>query len=90
MLTEPIRSDPFFLALLTKLPAETRASFSEAQLNDLKQALDTKHNGSHAVDLRWTLGFWCWNFSLLTCLVETVASTIDVRIEWSACQWPLR
>jgi len=62
MLAEPIRNDPFIRALLTRLPAETRVSFSETQLKDLKQALDTQPNRAHVVDLRWTLGFWRWNF----------------------------
>lgn len=62
MTATQIQDDPFIRALLLKLPAETRVSFNDAQLQGLKQALDNQPRSVHAVDLRWTLGLWRWNF----------------------------
>jgi len=62
MCAEQIRNDSFIRALLTRLPAETRLTFSDDQLQELKRALDTQTGRAHMVDLRWRLGFWRWNF----------------------------
>jgi len=62
MYAESIQSDPFVRLLLAKMPAELRSTFSDTQLLGLKQALDSKNGGSHALDLRRTFGFWRWNF----------------------------
>lgn len=62
MMAVPIQDDPFMRALLSKLPAETRATFTTVQLLGLKLALDAQPRHEHALDLRWTLGFWRWNF----------------------------
>lgn len=60
-MAKPIQDDLFIGALLTKLPTDLRVTFTEAQLHGLKLALDAPKR-AHAVDLRWSLGFWRWNF----------------------------
>lgn len=57
-----IRAEPFVRGLLEKLPADSRASFSDEQLLALKIALGGRTWGVHAVDLRWTLKFWRWHY----------------------------
>lgn len=61
MATMQIQDDPFIRTLLAKLPAEISSTFTGEQLQGLKQALDGPKR-AHAVDLRWTLGFWRWSF----------------------------
>ena len=48
--------------LLAKLPSESRDSFSDDQLLALKVALGGRAWGVHALDLRWTLKFWHWQY----------------------------
>lgn len=57
-----IRAEPFVRGLLEKLPADSRALFSDEQLLALKIALGGRTWGVHAVDLRWTLKFWRWRY----------------------------
>jgi hypothetical protein len=57
-----IRQDPVILKLLSKLPSSQHASFSDDQLLTLKAALSGRSWGVHAVDLRWRLGFWRFNY----------------------------
>lgn len=61
----PHQSDPTISQLLGKLPAEMRDSFSDAQLLALKIALGGRAWGQHAVDFRWTLKFWQWQYYLV-------------------------
>jgi hypothetical protein len=56
-----IQDDSFLRALLAKLPPETSSTFTVDQLQALKLVLDAPKR-VHAIDLRWTLGFWRWNF----------------------------
>ena len=64
MSVEPIQDDPFICVLLAKLPPEISISFSDAQLQGLKQALDTQAKSTHTMRLRYTFGFWRWHFYL--------------------------
>lgn len=57
-----IRKDVFVTNLLSKLPAEHRGSFSDAQLQALKVALGARSWGAHAIDFRGTLRFWRWRY----------------------------
>jgi hypothetical protein len=62
MQTLPIQSDPVITKLLDKLPADMRGSFSDAQLLALKIALGGRTWGAHALDLRFTLKWWRWQY----------------------------
>ena len=57
-----IQSDPVVTKLLDKVPREMRASFSDEQLVALKIALGGRAWGTHAVDARWTLKWWRWQY----------------------------
>jgi len=57
-----IQSDPVITKLLDKVPADMRGSFSEDQLLALKVALGGRTWGAHAVDARWTLKWWRWQY----------------------------
>ena len=58
----PIQADPVITKLLDKVPADMRGSFSEEQLLALKLALGGRTWGAHAVDARWTLKWWRWQY----------------------------
>jgi hypothetical protein len=60
--TPSIQSDPVIVKLLDKVPADMRASFSDEQLLALKVAVGGRSWGAHAVDLRWTLKWWRWQY----------------------------
>ena len=60
-----LQSDPTISQLLGKLPDEMRATFSDAQLLALKLALGGRAWNQHAVDFRWTLKFWQWQYYLV-------------------------
>lgn len=57
-----IHSDPVVTKLLDKVPADMRGSFSDEQLLALKIALGGRSWGTHAVDARWTLKWWRWQY----------------------------
>jgi hypothetical protein len=57
-----IQTDPVITKLLDKVPSEMRGSFSDAQLVALKVALGGRTWGAHAVDARWTLKWWRWQY----------------------------
>lgn len=57
-----IQSDPVIAKLLAKVPADMRGSFSDAQLLALKMAVGGRSWGSHALDWRWTLKWWRWQY----------------------------
>lgn len=57
-----LREDPVIVELMQRLPADSRASFSDEQLLALKAALSGRSWGNHAIDLRWTLKFWRWHY----------------------------
>ena len=59
---QPIESDPVMTKLLDKVPANMRGSFSAEQLRALKIALGGRTWGAHAVDARWTLKWWRWQY----------------------------
>ncbi|NJD07896.1 MAG: VanZ family protein, partial [Methylococcaceae bacterium] len=58
----PLREDPFVRNLLTRLPEESKDSFSDEQLQALKLALGGRNWSSHLLDWRWTLAFWRWHY----------------------------
>ena len=58
----PIEDDPFMRAWLARLPNDVRATFTIEQLQALTLALAALPKLEHVLDLRWTLGFWRWNF----------------------------
>lgn len=60
--SQPIQSDPVIAKLLDKVPANMRASFSDEQLLALKVALGGRSWGAHALDLRFTLKWWRWQY----------------------------
>ena len=47
--------DPFLTRFLARMPAETRASFTPAQLDAVRRAFGMRHTGGHAIDWRRTL-----------------------------------
>ena len=57
-----IYSDPVITKLLDKVPADMRGSFSEDQLLALKVAVGGRTWGTHALDWRWTLKWWRWQW----------------------------
>lgn len=57
-----IQTDPIITRLLDKVPADMRGSFSDEQLLALKVALGGRTWGAHAVDARWTLKWWRWQY----------------------------
>jgi hypothetical protein len=57
-----IHTDPVIVKLLDKVPADMRGSFSEDQLLALKVAVGGRTWGSHALDWRWTLKWWRWQY----------------------------
>jgi hypothetical protein len=57
-----IQTDPVITKLLDKVPSEMRGSFTDAQLVALKVALGGRTWGAHAVDARWTLKWWRWQY----------------------------
>ncbi len=68
MKTSSIYSDPIITKLMDKVPSEMRDSFSEAQLLALKVALGGRTWGAHAVDLRFTLKWWRWQYYVVLLL----------------------
>ena len=62
MSVTPIHLDPLILKLLDKLPTDMRTSFSDEQLLALKVALGGRTWGAHAIDARWTLKWWRWQY----------------------------
>ena len=60
--SRPIQADPVITKLLDKVPADMRSSFTDDQLLALKVALGGRTWGAHAVDARWTLKWWRWQY----------------------------
>lgn len=54
--------DANLIGMLARMPGDMRATFSDAQLQALNDALGTQPKRVHAVNLRWMLSFWRWNF----------------------------
>jgi hypothetical protein len=57
-----IQSDPAIAKLLDKVPVDMRGSFNDEQLLALKVALGGRTWGAHAIDFRWTLKWWRWQY----------------------------
>ncbi len=57
-----IKADPFVQGLIDRLPKDSRSSFTDEQLLNLKVALSGRQWGRHAVDIRGTLGVWRWRY----------------------------
>ena len=79
----PIHTDPIITKLLDKVPADMRGSFSDEQLLALKVALGGRTWGAHAVDARWTLKWWRWQyyFVVLAGRNRRVLTDREVRIQ---------
>ncbi len=79
----PIQADPVITKLLDKVPADMRGSFSIEQLQALKIALGGRTWGAHAVDARWTLKWWRWQyyFVFLAGRNRRVLTDREVRIQ---------
>lgn len=57
-----ILEDKVISKLLEKVPVDMRGSFSTEQLLALKVALGGRTWGTHALDLRWTMKWWRWQY----------------------------
>jgi hypothetical protein len=79
----PIQTDPVITKLLDKVPADMRSSFSSEQLLALKIALGGRTWGAHAVDARWTLKWWRWQyyFVFLAGRNRRVLTDREIRIQ---------
>ncbi len=53
---EDIRSDETIKTLLSKMPQEVSASFTEPQLSQLRLILGARQWGKHKIDIRGTFG----------------------------------
>lgn len=62
MSTSPVRDDPFVRQLIARLPEAEATGFSDEQLRLLQDALKQQGGKSHAVDLRWRVRFWRWQY----------------------------
>ncbi|MBU1438879.1 MAG: 3-phosphoshikimate 1-carboxyvinyltransferase [Gammaproteobacteria bacterium] len=60
--TADIRQDPGIKKLLSRMPAEVGASFSEQQLAHLRIALGARQWGKHQLDIRGTLRIFHWRY----------------------------
>ena len=54
----PRTTDPFLAMFFSRIPADTAASFDEAQLAAVKMAFGARSFGSHAIDIRRSLPFF--------------------------------
>ncbi len=61
-MSQTLQQAPVIAKLMEKLPASARGTFTDEQLQALKIALGGRTWGSHAVDLRWTLKWWRWQY----------------------------
>ena len=59
---DAVHHDPVIAKLLHKVPADMRGSFTPEQLLALKVALGGRTWGAHALDLRFTLKWWRWQY----------------------------
>jgi hypothetical protein len=57
-----IRQDPGLQKLLSRMPADVGASFTEQQLAHLRVALGARQWGKHQLDLRGTLRIFRWRY----------------------------
>jgi hypothetical protein len=78
-----IQADPVITKLLDKVPTDMRGSFTDEQLLALKVALGGRTWGAHAVDARWTLKWWRWQyyFVVLAGRNRRVLTDREVRIQ---------
>jgi len=78
-----IRTNPVITKLLDKVPADMHDSFSDEQLLALKVALGGRTWGAHAVDARWTLKWWRWQyyFVFLAGRNRRVLTDREIRIQ---------
>jgi hypothetical protein len=83
MSVAPIHADSVITKLLDKVPADMRGSFSDEQLLALKVALGGRTWGAHAVDARWTLKWWRWQyyFVFLAGRNRRVLTDREIRIQ---------
>lgn len=57
-----IKRDPFVVGMLSRMPEDIRGAFSDDQLLALKMALSGRKWGTHAVDIRRSVGLWRWQY----------------------------
>ena len=60
--TADIRQDPGLQKLLSRMPADVAASFTEQQLAHLRVALGARQWGKHQLDFRGTLRIFHWRY----------------------------
>ncbi len=60
--TESIRQDPFVLKLLSQLPADVKHSFSDEQLQAIRQAMGSPSWATHSIDIRGSVRYFRWGF----------------------------
>ncbi|HEB72875.1 MAG TPA: 3-phosphoshikimate 1-carboxyvinyltransferase [Nitrospirae bacterium] len=60
-----IRQDPFIEGMLSRMSKDVSGAFSDDQLLALKMALSGRKWGTHAVDIRRSIGFWRWRYYLV-------------------------
>lgn len=60
-----IHRDPFIRAFLEKTPKDVAATFTDAQLLQLKLMFGTRAKAHHAVDFRTVVGGFGWNYYLV-------------------------
>jgi hypothetical protein len=61
VISSEVSNDPFVRNLLARVPAEARATFTDAQLLALKAgALGGIETGKHPIDFRHSVKFWRW------------------------------
>ncbi|VAX24941.1 hypothetical protein MNBD_NITROSPINAE03-1318 [hydrothermal vent metagenome] len=60
-----IRQDPFIEGMLSRMSKDVSGAFSDEQLLALKMALSGRKWGTHAVDIRRSIGFWRWRYYLV-------------------------
>ncbi|MDO6712194.1 3-phosphoshikimate 1-carboxyvinyltransferase [Aliiglaciecola sp. 2_MG-2023] len=54
----PIEQDPAIINLLSRMPKEVQASFTEIQLSHLRNAVACRQWGKHRIDFRTTFGLF--------------------------------
>ena len=57
-----IEKEPFIDAFLKKIPKDIAASFTPAQLLQIKLCFGTRTQARHCIDKRSVFGFWGWRY----------------------------
>lgn len=82
MISSQVSNDPFVRNLLARVPAETRATFTDAQLIALKAgALGGIETGKHPIDFRHSVKFWRWKHYYFVFVAGTNRRTRELTPE---------